>query len=63
MNGFGVLLALAGVVIDLLAFGASSSRWVRMALPLSVSSSPVVLHIIGLVCGVIGVSMIFLNNS
>ena len=62
MNGFGLLLALAGLVIDLVALVASSSQRVRMALPLPIDSSPVVLHIIGLVCGAVGVLIIFLNN-
>ena len=63
MNGIGVLLTLAGMVIDLVALAASSSQRVRMALPLPVDSSPTVLFIIGLVSSAVGCLMLVLNNS
>ncbi|GDY09095.1 MAG: hypothetical protein DWI21_03035 [Planctomycetota bacterium] len=63
VNGFGASLALAGVAVDLLALAVSRSQRVRMALPLPADSSAMVLHIIGLVCGAVGVMIIFLNNS
>ncbi len=54
MSGIGLLLGLAGLVFQLVALVAWSSKRVRMALPLPVESSEIWLILIGLVCETVG---------
>lgn len=54
MSGFGLLLVLAGIVIELVAIPASCSQRVRMALPVPVETSEIWLIVIGLVCQAVG---------
>lgn len=54
MSGFGALLILTGLAIQLLADVAWCSQRVRMALPLPVESSPSWLIVIGLVSELVG---------
>lgn len=48
MAGFGVMLGLTGLALQLLAWPASCSQRVRMALPVPVESSETWLILLGL---------------
>ncbi len=57
MSGFGLLLVLAGTVVELVAIPASCSQRVRMAMPVPVEWSEIWLIIIGLICQGVGILM------
>lgn len=63
MFGFGLLLGLTGLVLHSVAGVAWCSKRVRLALPLPVESSPLVLTTFGHVCEIVGARLTLVGNS